>query len=195
MKKAVLISFLCLFSVNLFALEPGTFVYAEGGIGRGNLNAYKLALNGIYNSYCFSLAYNFQMGKAKDVPSDFKAYEGSFLFPYPVQEMRLYCMTFGKVFPSHRKHRYLISGGLTFGESLQPLNYRKRIVSNNWDSDNYYYDYETIKTIGILINPKVEYPIGRFLGCTFGGWACLTNARITYGLETSFILGFLRERQ
>jgi len=102
--------------------------------------------------------------------------------------------TLGKVFYSKTNSaiRYHIKAGLTYSVVKRPTNWVK-LEDVLFSMENYLYDYEKFYEPGILINPTIEVPLLKFLGFATGPYVLLNQKTISYGLELTYMIGYVRK--
>lgn len=102
--------------------------------------------------------------------------------------------TLGKVFysKSNSAIRYNIKAGLTYSVLKRPTNWVK-LDDVLFSTENYLYNYEKFYEPGILINPTIELPLLKFLGFATGPYVLLNKKTISYGLELTYMIGYVRK--
>ncbi|MBK7336243.1 MAG: hypothetical protein IPJ00_08765 [Saprospirales bacterium] len=171
--------------------KSNIYLSALGGVGTHTTGTISLDLI-TPNNVFFSLGYRTHARNSPNVPSD---YIGSALLfdsdGIPDQQTQLLTLTGGKVIPTGSPRiRFILAGGLGFGNITRPVNF----VKENGLFNNYDYDKETSPSFGLVLNPRVEFPLTRYAGLSVGAQSVLSSKDFSVGPEILFHFGFLRER-
>jgi len=173
-------------------------IYSSMGGTLGNYIGGGITLDVIRNNkYSLGIGYYEQEKKPGNLPPDYE--RGIFnLFTFGLGGVRdniqTASFTLGKVFynKSNPRIRYNIKAGFTYSVIKAPTNW----VWHNYgllSNENYTYDYEKNHVIGILINPTVDFPLLKFLGFSAGPYLFINPRTISYGMELSYLIGYVRK--
>ncbi len=163
--KSIIIIIAALFcSYTGYCQASGPFIYGEMGAGYGTAFAFKLGVNTIFKTYnIISVDFYYTQRPAPDVPSD---YHTGLLGGLPKQRLYTFGLMYGKVlFAKPQKIRYTLKGGLAMGSAMTPANFTQASYTGIYNFDpNYEYTYHTVFNYGLVLNPTVEFPLGRGFG-------------------------------
>jgi len=213
--KAILFSALMLFSTQyLFAqmkyASPKAFKYISLGIeGVQDGAAFHLSYNRIRpNNKFLSVDLERQLRIPANVPGD---YYGERDFwgnrDYPYSSATYFSFGYGKVMPTNtRLCRFILSGKALVGWSSKPVNFEKieknyapgfeGVIEALFDGGpNYTFQKKTQMAVGLMLNPKVDFPLLRRVGISIGPTVSVSTAGNTYGFETALNFGYLRDKK
>ena len=173
-------------------------IYSSEGGTIGNYIGGGITLDVIRNNkYSLGMGYFEQEKNPGNLPSDYE--KGIFsLFTFGLNGVRdnikTASFTFGKVFynKSNSRIRYNIKAGITYSVIKTPTNW----VWHNYglfSNENYTYDYKKNHVIGVLINPTIEFPLLKFLGFSAGPYVFINPRTVSYGMELSYLMGYVRK--
>ncbi len=213
--KAILLSALMFFSTqSLFAqmqyVSPKAFKYISLGIeGVQDGAAIHLSYNRIRpNNQFYSAGLVRQLRIPANVPAD---YYGARDFwgnrDYPYSSATYFSLGYGKVMPTNtRLCRFVLSGKALLGWSSKPVNFEK--IEKNYapgfegviealfeSGPNYTFQKKTQMAVGVMLNPKVDFPLFRKAGISVGPTLSISTAGNTYGFETTLNFGRLRDKR
>jgi len=163
----------------------------------GNYLGGKISLEYINKKdYSFSLGVYGQGRKYRNLPSDYVPPSGMFsvfLFgmDYPQEEWTTFYISFGKVLKTRSDIiRFNLSGGLGFNNLKYPSDFRKITPVNS--AENYYYSLHTKNSLGLLINPTVDFVFWKYFGISTGLVSNISPNRFSLGIEFSVLFGIVR---
>ncbi len=172
------------------------YVYLETALSLGTHQSAYSDLNMIFhNNYILSLYYLNCGRNSPTVPKDY----GSDLLGFkPLQIVSMSGLTFGKLFYSKSPLiRYVLKGGISLGTVSTPENFVKVYHTGGWfwSGPNYEFTNHKEFTPGILLNPEIEFTLGRYFGFTFGGFADLNPISTVAGFDLGLIFGKVRNHR
>ena len=195
---AVLFIFLFLSHPSNGQIKDSYLIYASSKVTVGNYIGGGITLDVIRNNkYSLGMGYYEQEKKPGNLPSDYEL--GIFnLFTFGLggvrDNIKTASFTLGKVFynKSNSAIRYNLKGGITYSVIKTPTNW----VWHNYglfSLENYTYDYEKNNEIGMLINPTIDFPFLKFLGFCAGPYVFMNPQAISYGIELTTLIGYVRK--
>ena len=148
------------------------------------------------NNYSLGIGYYEQEKKPANRPSDYsKGLFSIYTFGLGVarDNLQAVSLTGGKVFlsKSNSKIRYHLKGGLIYSFGKIPTNWVK-LEDVLFSFENYTYEYEKYREIGILINPTIDIPVFKYLGFSAGPYALMNQKTISYGIELTSLIGIVK---
>ena len=139
------------------------------------------------NNSIFSLYYGASTHRASTTPSD---YTKGILDGDPQQTLGSVIFCFGKIFNTNSPYvRYVLRGGLSGGTVATPTNFQP---NSGWFSSNYTYSYKNELTMGLVLNPAIEFPLTRHFGLAAGGYANINPVMPVFGVDVTLIFGGVR---
>ena len=185
-----------LFCVSIaYCQGQNTFIYGEEGLGYGTHFSFNTAVNCIFSDHIISVSYYHNSRPAPAAPSDYRA---GLLAGLPKQKLNMFGLMYGKVFCS-KTHitRYTLKGGIAIGNARTPTNYQENGIGTYIYSfdPNYSYSYHTVFNYGIMMNPTIEFPVGRGFGFSIGAFSIFDPVSSSVGVEGSLLFGKLRNRK
>lgn len=213
--KAILFSALMLFSSKCLLAQiqhtaSKDFKYISLGVERlQDGGAFHLSYNRIRaNNKFISVGLVVQKQIAANLPAD---YYGGADFSgnrenYPFNSATFFSLGYGKVMPTKtRLCRFILSGKALLGWSSKPVNFER--VHKNYApglegvfealfdrEPNYTFQKKKQIAVGVMLNPKVDFPLLRKVGISVGPTLSLSTSGPTYGFETTMNFGRLRNR-
>ena len=188
----IITTFFCSYTAHCQSKNP--FIYGEMGAGYGTGFAFKLGVNSIFNKdQIISVDFYYTQRPAPDVPSD---YHVGLLGGLPKQRLYTVGLMYGKVlFARPQKIRYTLKGGLALGSAMTPTNYTQANTGIISFDANYDYTYHTVFNYGLVLDPTVEFLLGRGFGFSLGIFSLINPISSSAGVEGSMIFGKVRNRR
>ncbi|MFV0482539.1 MAG: hypothetical protein ACK5MG_00385 [Bacteroidales bacterium] len=202
MKICLLATLLLMLSINIAKAQFGDnnaiYLSAEGNIG--NYFGCDLNLNYVCKEkYSFKLGYIANTRKAKSQPEDYTV--GA---PIEILSLGLiqtydklngFQIGVGRIYKLNPSGtiRANLSVGLAYTIIEEPENWKK--VGDGVLTENYTWNYDKQKTVSLIINPKIEFPITRVWGLTVSPMLQINKDRTYYGIGVGQMLGLLRKRR
>ncbi len=211
--KAILFSALVLFSSQCLLAQiqnaaTKDFRYVSLGVERVQEGgAFHLSYNRIRaNNKYFSVGLVVQKQIPANLPADY--YGGRDFWGnrdnYPFNSATYFSLGYGKVMPTKtRLCRFILSGKALLGWSSKPVNFEK--IQKNYapgfegvfealfdTKPNYSFQKKKQIAVGVMLNPKVDFPLLRKVGISVGPTLSLSTSGTTYGLETALNFGRVR---
>lgn len=90
------------------------------------------------------------------------------------------------------KVRFNLLVGVAKTEIIEPTDWK--YLDNTWIEENYSYTYKASSVFSIILNPKMELPLGRFIGVQFSPLLILNTKRCYAGVGFGIMLGKLRRK-
>ena len=164
-------------------------VYITGALEIGNYLGLSTDLNYIYKeNISFSLGW---MGNlfANDYPSDYVDDSDIFSFGPGVADSSHIYFTVGKFFKMGKikNLRFNLSGGL----AISNYSIEENFVRREQVRDGYYYDseYNEYTKVGLVLNPKIEFPFSSWVGFQISPKVILNTKQNFYGISFGLLLG------
>ncbi len=200
MKRKILIITIIFFSFNFANAQyaGNNAIYATGELNFGNYFGTDLNLNYILKGkYSFKVGYTGNFRKAKSQPKDFSSgITGILIFGLnsPADLFENFGAAIGRIYKINQKGtiRANISLGAGYTIYTEPENWEKinnKIISIK---KNYSYDNMKHKTLSLIVNPKIEFPVSRYFGFTISPMLQINKNRAYYGIGLGSMIGLLR---
>ncbi|HZK03934.1 MAG TPA: hypothetical protein VFC94_05955 [Bacteroidaceae bacterium] len=173
-------------------------IYVTSELNFGNYLGMDLDLNYILkDKYSFKVGYSGNFRKPKSQPDDFTTgIFGIFLFGTnsPADKFENFGATVGRIYKINQSGtiRANLSLGVGYTIYTEPENWEKindNVVSL---SKNYTYDYVEHRTISLIVNPKIEFPIIRYWGLSVSPMLQINRDRAYFGIGLGTMIGLLR---
>lgn len=197
MKKLLFLFAICCFQAQAQFSEDNA-LYQTIAISAGTANGFDLNANYIRKErYTFKLGFSAFYKEAEQKPDDFSVglIEAFFLgLTSPIDVMTNYQAQFGRLFKLNPKGtiRLNLSAGLAYSKFSTAVNF---IPSNGGLIDrNYTHRYRKSSAISFLLNPKIEFPLGRFYGLALSPLMILSDNHSYFGIGIEQMVGLLRKR-
>ncbi|EDP98107.1 hypothetical protein U8527_19065 [Kordia algicida OT-1] len=173
-------------------------IYGSGSLDFGNYFGADLNLNYVYQeNYSFKIGYSGHIRSPKSKPDDystglFRALTLGIASPY--DNLETFHLMAGKIYKFNEKGtiRLNLSVGLALVNIKEPTNWQMN--DNGFLDQNYTWDYYEYSTIGIIINPKIEFPFTRHYGLSISPVLQLNKDRVYIGIGIGQMIGLLRKR-
>lgn len=164
------------------------FLYSSGDFIVGTQNSGQLSLNYVYNTkYTINIGYSATSKNDAALPNEIlkSATEliPSFTTPAFTNSENIHLMV-GRVFKLNREgtFRFLLQGGPGF--------YTKRAPSFTVKSNTYDYEMEESKELCLVLNPKLEIPLG-IIGISAGPMAVINQNEKYIGAGIGIMYGII----
>lgn len=174
-------------------------IYASGEVNIGNYVGVDLNLNYIYkNKYSFKIGYSGNIRNAKTKPNDYSSGFVGALFlglANPYDQIENYQISAGKIYNLNGKGTIRANFLLGIGYTLikEPENWER--INGGFLGENYTWNYENHKTISLIINPKIEFPLTRLYGLTVSPMLQINKSRTYFGIGIGQMLGILKHKK
>jgi hypothetical protein len=199
MKSILLLCSVLFLSTGLRAqFLDNNFIYVNAGLSGGNYIGATLSLSHIYKEkLIFQLGYSDFLRNARSQPDD---YEGGVIDALlwgtlsPTDQLRSYEFMMGKVKVLNQKGttRLNLKAGLSYTQVIEPINFKR--VDMSFLGPNYSFEYGLRNSVGILVNPELEFPFSRFFGLSVSPFLSLGNQHTNVGIGFKTMAGILRNR-
>lgn len=201
MKFKIIFFAIGLISFNLASaqLVKDNLVYGGTEINVGNYSGIDLNLNYILKEkYSFKLSYTANIKKPKSQPEDYTTGVIGILvwgLNNPADQFESFGASVGRTYKLNEKGtiRANLSAGLGYTIMTEPENWTKKEKDKPVSlGENYTYDNVEYKTVSLIINPKIEFPISRYFGFTVSPTMQINKDRTYFGVGFGAIFGLLR---
>ena len=172
-------------------------IYTTTELSIGNYLGIDLNLNYIYEErYSFKIGYAGQLRKPRTQPTDFSSgLSGVFLFGLlnPYDKMDTYQLGVGKIYMLNpaKTIRLNLSVGLGYTIIREPENWQS--AASDGVGSNYTWDLDKVKTLSLIINPKIEFPLLNVVGFTVSPVLQVNKQRVYVGIGLGDMFGLLRK--
>lgn len=147
--------------------------------------------------YSFKVGYNGNFRKPKSQPEDFTTGVTGILVSganSPMDQFDNFGATVGRIFKMNQSGSIRVNFSLGAGYTIftEPENWKK--INDNTVSltKNYTYEYVEHKTISLIVNPKIEFPITRYWGLSVSPMLQINKDRTYFGIGLGSMIGLLR---
>ena len=180
-----------------FLVDHNNSLYSSGDILVGECNGGKLELNYIHNnSITFNIGYFATQKVSCEFPDSYtKSTESSTLInqEYPFRNMENFHIQIGKAINLNTNNtiRIILQGGPGLTTSRSPEFF------NNFSSaagSNYNYQIQASKKLSLVLNPKLEVPLYKMVGFSFGPMLIWNNESNYFGAGIGLIYGIVRNK-
>jgi hypothetical protein len=170
--------------------EP--YIYGEIGGGDGSHDLFQMTLNIVYSkNNIISISY-YYVSHRSATPSDYQP--GIGIPAFPQQVLSVFGLSYGKVFFSKTPYvRYILKGGLCAGVTLTPVDFVNN-GTGGFLSSNYNYSNQEKFVIGAVLNPVIEFPIGRGFGFSIGPYVNVNAVSSVLAVEATMLFGHVRNK-
>jgi len=184
-------------------LENRNLYFKLGG-SIGNFNGGKISLEYInLKGQSFSIAMCGQGRRAPNIPKDYVSPSGIFgkiLFwgqelDYPKENRTTLYLATGKNIDLNQngKIRLNFAGGLGCSYLTTPINFIKKEPQGT--AENYYYLYKKEYSLGVVLNPSVDFAVWKYFGFSAGILSIISKERFSCGVEVSYLIGLVNNRK
>lgn len=190
--------FLLFFAINeINAQSPVDNLYYTGEITAGNYLGIDIDVNYLLREkYSFKLGYSGHLREPRSAPYDYSSgffQTISFGLKSPYDQLGNYHIMAGKLYPLNKKGsvRLNLSLGLGLAVVKEPTNWQQS--ERGLLYKNYSFDYNKYYTLGLVINPKFEFPFTTFYGLTISPMVQINKDRTYVGIGIGQMVGSLRK--
>lgn len=173
-------------------------VYLSNELNIGNYFGYSGDLNYIYNEkYSAKIGIIGNIRRSQNEPSDYRpGLVGllSFGIIGPYETIGSVNLQVGRIYYLNSKRNTRLNAAIGIGFT----NIR---TVENWQSNqeadfgsNYTYDFVESNNASLIINPKIEFPLGRIFGFTVSPTAVINNNSNYYGVGLGYMIGIIRSK-
>jgi hypothetical protein len=196
LKTLVLIaSILCGLSNAAIARTNRWLVYSDLGYNGGNYQGVKWSINGAVDNVSFGFSLMAHERNSPNVPSDYQAGLVIFGPRIPQQTVTTYAVTAGWLYDINPYVRLNLKGGLGMMYVNSPSTFTPRHASGWLDlGPNYEYTSTEDFLPGLIINPTIEFPLGRAFGFYAGAYTLLNPIVPGVGADIGILFGRVRTR-
>jgi hypothetical protein len=173
--------------------------YLSGELGYGNYYGIDLSYNYLYREkYSFKLGYIGNIRKAETLPYDYTSglFKAMLLgFGTPVDQLKHLHLGAGRIYDLNKKGtiRVNLSVGLGYTTIKEPGNWER--TGSHLLKENYSWNYDKYRSLSLIINPKIEFPLSRFYGLTLSPMLQLNKDRTYVGIGVGQMIGLLRSKK
>lgn len=173
-------------------------VYLSSELNLGNYVGIATDFNYIYEeTYTAKFGLNANFRRSPDQPSDYNSGLAG-LVTYGAASAReitvdVHLMV-GKLYNLNARKTLRVNAAVGVGyTSVETVeNWQK--TGSNFFSGNYTYDIRSKSTASLIINPKLEIPLGRIFGFTVSPSAILNSESSYYGIGVGYMIGLIRSK-
>ncbi|GEM_PF-2498662 len=199
MKNQVVIIF-WLFAISVAnGQNKNAFLYGSISAGGGTHDIFHLSLETmVEKKHHLAITHFATKRNASNVPEDYKPglvlnFWGSDYIP-DIKSCS-YSFVYGRVIPTKSKMiRFVLDAGLGFAITQRPVGF-KRIEKPEFLGPNYTYSKENSTSLNLVIAPKIEIPLLRFVGLSTGPVANINSKDSAFGWILSLNIGLLRGKK
>ncbi|MGB3343863.1 MAG: hypothetical protein WBA61_08125 [Aequorivita sp.] len=201
MRILFLIIFLGAFTNAYPQFSEKNLFYGDVGLFWGNYNGFELGVNYIRNEkYSFQVSYYYHIIEAQEIPEDFHTSSLINLGPTIFPEVSVpdinhsFNILGGYVYNLNpdRTIRLNLQAGIAFLYSKYATNFQKR-SSPVFFGDNYEYDFQHRSTVGVIINPRIDFPFFKGYGLSISPLVEFGGRKTVYGIGLVNIFGLTRQ--
>lgn len=186
--KYILILFFISIQFTNAQVTKNNKLYASSELSIGNYLGVDVNLNMITKkNYIFKVGFTGNIRGSRSTPSD---YDSGFTEDY----FNSFQIGFGKLYNigkiENLDENGIVRANISFGLGITTLKERVNWRLNN----NSYYisDNERIRTISLIINPKIEFPFKNFFGLTISPMIQINKYRTYFGIGIGQMIGLVR---
>jgi len=202
MKISLLVAGVLICQIVSAQLPENSNLYLKAGGIVGNYYGVDLSLEYIsHKEQSFSAGVYFQNRKSPDIPEDYVSplgIMGKVMFwgldlDYPKVELTTFYLSTGKVLKSNSgKIRYDLSGGIGVNYIVAPANFIKKEPLES--AENYSYTFNKGYSLGLIINPSVDFAIWKYFGFSTGITSMISKEGFTCGIEIAYLIGLVNNK-
>ncbi len=186
-----LLSFLC---CGQLAAQHQHLLYLESGLEGGNCFLMQTGISYIHpGSLSVSLSHGVMYKTSAGAPAD---YQSDFLnvFSKPKDIIVYSALQAGKaIYGPNEGVRYNLRGGLALCQSTTLYNFTPN--GSAFLGANYNYDKRTTNSVGIIMHPVIDLPLGRTAGFSTGVFVLVAGKINCWGIDGNFLIGKVRSRR
>lgn len=172
--------------------------YLSSEVNLGNYIGFSADVNYLLDEkYTFKLGVVGNFRKPTNQPDDFSIGLFGVLslgLLQPLENMGSVNAAVGKMYYLNPKKSIRVNAAVGIGYTEIRLieNWQKQM--NPSYGQNYTFDQVTNSTVSLIINPKVEFPLGRVFGFTLSPTAIINKEASYYGVGVGYMLGRIRSK-
>ena len=171
--------------------------YFTGEITAGNYYGIDLHVNYIFREkFILKAGYSGHLRYPASAPYDYRTgFFGalSFGIKNPYDKLGNYHVMAGRIYNLNKKGtirvNFSVGAGLT--AIKEPVNWQES--ENGILYRNYTFDYKKYYTLGLIVNPKIEFPFTKYYGLTISPMLQINKDRSYIGIGIGQMLGTLRK--
>lgn len=176
-------------------------LYGDVGLFWGNHTGFELGINYIRNEkYSVQISYYHHIIEAQEMPEDFRTSSLFNFSPVIFPEVNVpdinhsFNILGGYVHNLNPKRtmRLNLQAGIAFLHMQYATNFQKK-GSPLLFGDNYRYDFKYRNTIGVIINPRIDFPFFKGYGLSISPLVEFGGRKTTYGIGLINIFGLTRQ--
>ena len=161
---------------------------AEVGLGAGSHTSFKMAVNSVFaKNNILGLIISLGVRDGMFVPSNYNS--GSLIKlgdGIPNEKVFAIGIMYGKMlYSTSPMVRISLKGGLAYCAVVEPKNFK--YGHYGFFGPNYTYDRVTVPTLGLVLNPGIEFPFAKGFGMGLGILSCINKESSTIGAELSIL--------
>ncbi|WP_245583439.1 hypothetical protein [Salinimicrobium terrae] len=171
-------------------------IYFTSELTAGNYLGVDIHFNYLLNEeYSFKMGYSGHLREPKSAPYNYSpGFFGilSFGLKNPFDKLGNYHVMAGRIYNLNKKGtiRANISLGLGLAVIKEPTNWQ--ILERGLLYQNYTFDYNKYYTLGLILNPKIEFPFTKYFGLTLSPMLQINKDRTYIGIGIGHMIGPLR---
>lgn len=168
-------------------------IYLAAELSIGNYYGADISLNYVYkNTYSFKAGLTINTRNSKTTPNDYSSGLMQIFtlgLSNPTDQIENYQIGVGKIYKLNKKGtiRANITLGLGYTVIIEPENWK--YIDNSFLEENYTWNYKKNNTVSLIINPKIEFPIAKFMGLSISPTIQINKDRTYYGIGIGSMLG------
>lgn len=204
MKNLAFMLLLCAFAISLKAQPTNNklhrtsyFMSVGGSFPLAGRAAFEIITQKGLSYSVFGFLYD---KRSRNTPPDYKP-GGIKIFggpaPFVYESLKLVGFTVGKVWwITDNRIRFNLKGGLAFGSTKYPINFRPSQVQGLfYFGANYDHDWKEHHIVDFVVQPTFEFVLSRSFGLSLSPFAHLSKYRTVTGIEAAIIVGQLRGKR
>ena len=149
--------------------------------------------------YTFKIGYTGNIRIPKSQPQDYSGgLTGLFVLfgtQDPFDQIKNYRFDIGRIYKLNQDGTIRLNAavGLGYATVREPVNWKKRsTLASGFLDRNYSWEYKDNHSLGLIINPKIEFPITGVWGVTISPMVQINKYRTYFGIGVGTMLGVLK---
>lgn len=200
MKQLITLLLVLVFSnISNAQFDKNNAIYTTSELNLGNYIGFDINLNYVYQeNYSFKIGYTGNIRKPKSQPDNYSAGFSGLLSigsanPYDLFEN--YQIGIGKIYKLNKRGTIRANLSLGIGYTITKTPENWELINNAFLTENYTWNYKKENAIGLIINPKIEFPFTRFYGLTVSPMLQINKNSTYFGIGVGHMIGLLKQRK
>lgn len=173
-------------------------IYFSNEMNVGNYFGYTADINYVYKEkYSAKVGFTGAIRISTNQPSDYSpGLIGLFSFGLigAYETMAVGQLQVGRIFYLNQNRNSRLNASVGIGyTSVETIENWQKTTAVSFNS-NYTYDVVRNQTVSLIINPKLEFPLGRVFGFTVSPTAIINSERNYYGVGLGYMIGRIRSK-